>query len=469
MFVARESELAKLNKRYKSDNLEFIVMYGRRRVGKTSLINEFVKDKPTIYCSAINATARDNLQILSKAIFLFENPDSIDYPIFASYDAAFNEITRIAQKKRIVFVIDELPYLAKAEESLTSRLQHLLDYQWKNTKLFFIVCGSSMSFMEKEVLSEKSPLFGRRTAQFEIKPLDYYDSKKMLPKSSLEESALIYGITGGVPHYINKLDFKNDLKDALLENFFDTSSYLFEEPGNLLKQELREPAIYNSIISSIASGATKLNEIANKLNIESSTCIKYINPLIELGILKKEEPIINKHSRRVIYKVSDNFFRFWYRFVPENLSIIAANKMDLIYDKAVGSYLSEYMGLVFEDMCKQYLLRNMDTLPFVFNKIGKWWGNDAILKKEIELDIVAIGSKESNVAGNNYLIGSCKYTNNKIDVDELNLIKSYGKSFINENDNCYYYIFSKSGFTNELFELEKEEKVKLISLKDMYL
>ena len=181
MFVAREKELDKLNKRYKTDTMEFVAIYGRRRVGKTALINEFVKDKPVIYFSAINANSKDNLEILSKAIYTYINPDASDNPVFGSFDAAFSEIGRIAKNERIVFVIDELPYLAKANESITSRLQHLLDYQWKETKLFLIVCGSSISFMEREVLAEKSPLFGRRTAQFHVQPLDYYDSRKMNP------------------------------------------------------------------------------------------------------------------------------------------------------------------------------------------------------------------------------------------------------------------------------------------------
>ena len=200
MFIARETELEKLNKRFHSDSMEFIVVYGRRRVGKTALINEFVKDKKAIYYSAINATAKDNLEVLSKAIYLYENPEASEIPSFHSFDAAFHEIGRLAQNERVVFVIDELPYLAKADESLISRLQHLLDYQWKDSRLFFIVCGSSISFMQKEVLSEKSPLFGRRTAQFHIMPLDYYDSHKMNPELSEEENALIYGITGGIAH-----------------------------------------------------------------------------------------------------------------------------------------------------------------------------------------------------------------------------------------------------------------------------
>lgn len=468
MFVAREKELDKLNKRYQSDTMEFIVVYGRRRVGKTALINEFVKDKPVIYFSAINANAKDNLEMLSKAIYLYSNPDATENPVFGSFDAAFNEIGRIAQNERVVFVIDELPYLAKADESITSRLQHLLDYQWKNTKLFFVVCGSSISFMEKEVLSEKSPLFGRRTAQFHIQPLDYYDSRKMNPDLGEEDSALIYGITGGIPHYINKLDVKTTVKSALLENFFDTSSYLYEEPENLLKQELREPAVYNSVITAIANGATKLNEIAAKVGMESNNCMKYIKPLMELGIVEKAEPIVNKNSRRVIYRISDNFFRFWYRFVPANISVISADRMSLVYDKAVSSYLSDYMGFVFEDICRQYLLRNMDSLPFVFSEIGKWWGTHYALKKEIELDIVALAPKENNTIGYEYLIGSCKYTNKKIGLDELELIKDYSSAFTTNNDTCHYYVFSKSGFTQSLLDAQERGEVTLITLKELY-
>ena len=232
MFLCRENELRKMNKRYASGNLECLIIYGRRRVGKTALIKEFVKDKPTIFFPALKSNSRENLSALSKAIYSYLHPDTIDAPVYASFDAAFAEITRIAKNERIVFVIDELPYLAKADTAITSMLQHLLDHEWSGTKLYLILCGSSMSFMEKQVLSEKSPLFGRRTAQFKIEPLTYLDAAKFHPELSPEENALIYGITGGVPHYINKLDVHDNIKDALLENFFDTSAYLFEKTSD---------------------------------------------------------------------------------------------------------------------------------------------------------------------------------------------------------------------------------------------
>ena len=191
----------------------------------------------------------------------------------------------------MVFVIDEFPYLAKAAESISSRLQHMIDHKWQHTKLYMILCGSSMSFMEDQVLGYESPLYGRRIAQFKIEPLSYREVEAFYPGLSKQEQALVYGITGGIPLYINKLGVHNGIKEALLENLFDTSSYLFEEPQNLLKQELREPAVYNTIITTIASGASRLNEIATKAGMENAVCSKYTKVLLELGIIKKETPM----------------------------------------------------------------------------------------------------------------------------------------------------------------------------------
>lgn len=469
MFLCRENELLKMNRRYKKDEMECIVIYGRRRVGKTALINEFVKDKPAIYFPALNTSARDNLTALSKAIWSFLHPDAAEAPAYASFDAAFTEITRIAKKERIVFVIDEFPYLAKADDSIPSRLQHLLDYEWKDSKLFLILCGSSMSFMEKEVLSRKSPLFGRRTAQFRIEPLTYRDAAKFHPELCPEDNALIYGITGGVPHYINKLDVKTSIKEALLENFFDTSAYLFEEPENLLKQELREPAIYNSIIGAIANGAAKLNEISLRTGIETAKCTKYISVLTELGIIQKTIPITEKSGRKTLYRIADNFFRFWYRFVPGNMMPVSNGSIIRLYDAAIGSYLSEYMGLVFEQICQQYLTYYAPDLPFIISEIGEWWGGHPTEKKEVQLDIVALSSKANNTqAGRKILIGSCKYKNELIGTDELNLIRNYASLFTNANDKCYYYIFSKTGFTDALLEKQKKGEVKLVTMEELY-
>lgn len=443
-FYCREEELRKLNKRYHAGDFECIIIYGRRRVGKTTLINEFCKDKPTIFFSALNTTEIENLESLSKSIMNYERPDMDVTPEFKTYDAALDELTALATHERIVFVIDEYPYLAKAKPSISAMLQHIIDHKWNNSKMFLILCGSSMSFMENQVLGQESPLYGRRTGQFKIAPLDYKESAVFHPDLSNEDNALIYGITGGVPHYINKLGVKESVDEALLDNFFDRSSYLYEEPANLLKQELREPAIYNAIITAIAQGASRINDIALKTGQENSVVSKYLGTLIDLGIVKKETPVTEKIGKKTIYELADNFFRFWYRFVPANMSAIDSGRIQKSYANSIKKNLPDYMGLTFEHMCRDYLLYYEKDLPIELNQVGQWWGTDNKNKKQVQIDIVG-----TPVEGDEYIIGSCKYQNEKIGLDELELIREYAQVF-GKGKKYYYYIFSKGSFTEGL-------------------
>lgn len=463
MFYCREKELNDMNRRYARGNFECLIVYGRRRVGKTALINEFCKDKPTVFFSALNATAQENLEALSKAIYEKDNPSTEEAPLFRSFDAAFSEITRMSENERLVFVIDEYPYLAKADSSISSRLQHIIDRTWKDGKLFLILCGSSMSFMEYQVLGYESPLYGRRTGQYKIQALNYKEITVFNPGLTNEEQALVYGVTGGIPHYINKLNIENDVDAALKENLFNTSGYLFEEPENLLKQELREPAVYNSIITAIAGGASKANEISTKVGIESAVCAKYLKVLLNLGILKKENPITEKPGRKTIYVIGDNFFRFWYRFVPQNTSAITAGRIDKIYDSVIKHRFSDYMGLVFEQMCREYLFRYADGLPVILSDIGQWWGTDKKTKKEVQIDIVGTPTE-----GKEYIIGSCKYRNEPVGTDEAELLKRYAEVF-GKGEKYHFFIFSKGGFTQGLKSLGDKGEVTLITLDDMYL
>jgi len=451
-----------MNRRYKKGEFECLIVYGRRRVGKTALINEFCKDKPTVFFSALNASDKENLEALSKAIYEKDHPGMDSVPVFQSFEAALDQITRMAEKERLVFVIDEYHYLAKANKSISSRLQHIIDHTWKNGQLYLILCGSSMSFMEYQVLGYESPLYGRRTGQYKIQALTYKEITAFNPTLTNEQQSLIYGITGGVPHYINKLDVYEDVDKALKENLFNTSSYLFEEPENLLKQELREPAIYNSVITAIAGGASHANKIATKVGVESAVCAKYLKVLLDLGIIKKETPITEKPGKKTIYTIGDNFFRFWYRFVPQNTSAISAGRIEQIYEPVIKRHLSDYMGLVFEQMCREYLLRYANDLPIILSDVGQWWGTESKAKKEVQIDIVG-----SPVEGDEYIIGSCKYRNDPIGVDELELIRHYADVF-GKGKKYHFYIFSKSGFTKGLQDLADQGEVKLITLNDMY-
>ncbi|MCC8168204.1 MAG: ATP-binding protein, partial [Clostridiales bacterium] len=412
---------------------------------------------------ALNTTGQENLETLSRAIAGFERPEALSAPVFRDYDAALDAITALAREQRIVFVIDEYPYLAKAKPAISAMLQHIIDHKWKNSRLFLILCGSSMSFMENQVLGYQSPLYGRRTGQFKIEPLTYKETAVFNPGLGYVTNAYVYGVTGGIPHYINKLNVRGDFRNALLENFFDCSAYLFEEPENLLKQELREPAVYNSIITAIAEGASHMNEVCTKTGIESGPCSKYLGVLINLGIIKKETPMTEKPGKKTIYSIADPFFRFWYRFVPVNMTPIASGRMEKIYDKSVQAHLNDYMGLIFEKMCRDYLLYYADELDFQIVDIGQWWGTDPMEKKQVQIDLVGTTDNRDE-----YLIGSCKFRNEAIGVNELQLLKKYASAF-GKGKVYHYFIFSKGGFTEDLRAAADREEVRLICLEDMYL
>lgn len=439
MFIGREKELKSLNNLYNTNKFQLPVIYGRRRVGKTALINEFVKDKDTIYFTGIETNAKQNLENFSRSIFTYAT-GLTTAPVFSSFQEALEHVFNLSEKKRIVLVIDEYPYVAKSYKGLASILQVLIDKHKDTSKLFLILCGSSMSFMEEQVLGYKSPLYGRRTAQFKILPFDYFESRKYFKNFSDMDMAAIYGITGGTPQYLLQMDDNISVEENIKNNFLKTSSYLFEEPNNLLKQEVREPAIYNAIISAVAMGSTKLSEISSKAGEETSACSAYLKNLISLGIIKKETPITEKSMRKTIYVISDNLFRFWYRFVPTNISIIQNEMTDLAL-KNIEEKFSSYMGAVFEEICKQYLweLNRQGKAAITFTDLGRWWGNDPKNKCETEIDIMGTADDKSAI------FCECKWINEKVDTGVLDTLIARSRLF--HYADFHLYLFAKTGFT----------------------
>lgn len=462
MFIGRQQELEKLNMMYDSGQFEFAVIYGRRRVGKTTLIKEFCKGKKAIYFVAREANDIINLENFSTDVFNVTSKESAGNVYFPNWEKAFDYIYKISCDERIILVIDEYPYLAQSNRAISSVIQAHIDMRLKDSKLFLILCGSSMSFMEYQVLGYKSPLYGRRTAQFKIKPFTYYESAQMLEGFSAEDQALLYGITGGIPEYLARISMNLSVKENIKNLYLSESGRLFEEPQNLLKQELREPATYNGIIAAIANGASKLNEIATKNGLESNKCAKYISSLIALGIIKKEKSLTEDESRKSIYLLNDMMFRFWYRFIPGNMSSIASGLSNYVYDKAVAPHLSNYMGQIFEQMCTQYLIRENAamSLPFVFGRIGRWWGNNPEKKRQEEIDILAVDDE-------NAIFGECKWENEPAGIGVLNELVEKSRLF-KQYKYKHYMIFSKSGFTAELEESAAAmDNVELIDLKKL--
>lgn len=460
MFIGRERELDSLNRLYTSERFEFAVLYGRRRVGKTALINQFIKDKKAIYFMGVESNEKQNLENFSKNILEFGAGIEAE-TAFVSFQVALEYVFKLAEKERLILAIDEYPYVARASKSLASTLQLLIDKYKNDSKLMLILCGSSMSYMEDHVLAYKAPLYGRRTAQMKILPFDFADTCRYFKNFTHEDEALIYGIAGGTPQYLLQMDDRLSVEDNIKNTFLNPTSALFEEPENLLKQEVREPALYNAIITAIANGASRMAEISTKIGEDTSVCAAYLKNMTALGLLKKETPYGEKASRKSIYTIDDNMFRFWYRFVPANHSIINRGAVELAY-KRIEPYLSDYMGNIFEEICKQYLWKLLlsGEAPVEFKELGRWWGTDPSTRSQTEIDIMGEQDKDSA------LFGECKWVNEKVDAGVLEKLAQRSRLF--HYHKVHLYLFAKTGYTRGCIEKAEElGNVELVTYKDI--
>ena len=460
MFIGRERELNALERLYQSNKFEFAVIYGRRRVGKTALINKFIDDKNAIYFMGVESNAKQNLENLSKSIMEYVSGTEID-SIFSSFQSALEYVFKLSEKERIILAIDEYPYVARSSKSLASTLQLLIDKYKDKSKLMLILCGSSMSYMEDHVLAYKAPLYGRRTAQMKLVPFDFEETCRYFKNFSDEDKALIYVVVGGTPQYLLQIDDNLSVEENIKNTFLNPVSFLYEEPINLLKQEVREPAIYTAVIAAVATGASRMSEISGKVGEDTNVCSMYLKTLINLGIVQKETPYGEKASRKSVYSIEDNMFRFWYRFVFENNSIIARGAADLVY-KRIEPQLSDYMGKVFEEICRQYLWKQLlsGNCPVEFASLGRWWGNNPKEKRQEEIDIM--GEQDKNTA----LFAECKWTNEKVDLGVLETLVKRSELFHYKTK--HYYLFSKSGFTKGCEDKAKEMgNVTLVEYSDI--
>jgi len=460
MFVGRRREFQTLENLYASGRFEFAVIYGRRRVGKTALINRFIEDKAAIYCMGVENSAAQNLENLGRVI-MAQNTDTVSEAVFGSFQSALEAVFKLSQAKRIVLAIDEYPYIAKSAKSFASTLQMLIDKYKDSSKLMLILCGSSMSYMENEVLSYKAPLYGRRTAQMRLAPFSFAESCEVLGQFSDEDKALAYGIMGGTPQYLLQLDTALSIEQNIRNTFLNPNSFIFEEPLNLLKQEVREPAVYNAIITAIACGASKLSEITTKTQLAGNLCATYIKNLLKLGIVCKESCYGETTARKTIYSVADNMYRFWYRFVPQNSSLIERGAADIAYNRIAPEF-STYMGRVFEEISRQFLwqqlLRGKSAVRFA--ALGRWWGANTAKRRQEEIDIVAEENKTRA------LYCECKWTNEPVGSSVLETLIE--RSNLLKHKEKYYCIFSKSGFTQGCEQLAMQQgNTRLVSFSDI--
>lgn len=413
---------------------QLLVVYGRRRVGKTTLVTEVLDglEQPSVYhlCSqrgiAYDATRFG--QVLA---------DTFDdvAPAVENFEDAFQYLTSRVDGP-FVIALDEFPYLVDADEAVLGSFQRIVDEVLDGTEISLILLGSSIAMMEEGVLSYESPLYGRRTGQWRLEPMHLGQVRCFFPDAGAIELMRIYSVLGGVPAYLDQVDPNAPLSDNITEHILTKGSYLYEEPEFLLRQELRDPTTYMAILEAVASGATRVTEIANEIGRDASQLSRYLQNLQRLGLIDRDTPVTDPDGRGV-YRITDHFLRFWFRFVAPNRSSLEQGRTAPVM-AAIEADLPRHVSWAFEDVCRQTV--TMAGFPGSWSRVGRWW------YQEQEVDIAAVDDSTATL-----LLGECKWHRDPVDASVLDALTAVAPDvrWRGQDRTVRYAVFSRSGFTDE--------------------
>ena len=468
MFVAREEELSVLQNMFSKNEFQMAVVYGRRRVGKTALLEKLSEGKQTLFFTAREQSSKANLKDFSHKIAeTFELPPQVSS--FNTWADALSFVATSAQNRneQLLFVFDEFPYAAATDPALPSTLQVAIDHEFLKTNMLMVLCGSNEGFMESEVLGRKSPLYGRRNAQIRLMPFDCFDAAKMLSGVAPEDLVRYYATFGGTPYYLAQIDTSLPYEENAAHLLFSKFGLLYEEPLMLLRQELREPSLYNSILDAVAYGKTKPKQIAESAGMAITSVPKYLKTLETLGIIEKIAPFgEDAHkSRKCIYRMKDPFFAFWYRFVAPNIGAIESGAgAQVAHALLCEQNLTTYEDIQFERICEQWLTRlnKCGELGFLATNFGKWWGNNPAEHEEVDIDVIAANKQSSNIA-----FCECKWGNSFNETQALTTLQKRAR-MVKGYKNARYILFSKRPVSSATFEKYRNaDDVCFYNLGDM--
>lgn len=444
-FVNREAELQSLEKEYNRKEASFYVLYGRRRVGKTRLIQEFIKDKPAIYFMASEELERENLLRFRDKVADFTQNQLLKQVTEITWDMVFQQLINGRRKERYVVVIDEFQYLGKSNKGFPSLFQRIWDEWLQYENVMVILCGSLITMMESQVLHYASPLYGRRTAQWKLKPMDFKHYGGFFQQHNMSALDLLmhYAVTGGVPKYIELFQGGENIWDSIQTNIAARGAYLLEEPIFLLEKEVTEIGSYLSIMKTIAHGHHKLGEIAASLNVKPQGLSKYLSILEDLDLIRRQVPITEQHpekSKKGLYEINDHFIKFWFLFIYAYREEIEAGQTDQVMQHIREKLIERHVAYVYEAVCRERLQDHgqFRQQPFRILKLGKWWD------RQEEIDIVGTNEETGDI-----LFGECKFTNKPVGVGIYqDLLRKADKvQWHNEDRREHFVFFSKAGFT----------------------
>ena len=456
-FIGRKKELDALEQKWETPGFQMIVLYGRRRTGKTTLLNRFMdgcKGK-VISFACVERNEAELIRMMGNAGLLGTRPELLGSVSFDSFDKIFEFVSREARDQRLVFLIDEYPYLAKQCPYMNSLIQKFADHEWKNSQLYFNLCGSLVSYLRDEVLGKNAPLHGRSTLELKLRPFDYLESAEFVPDYSAEEKAIVYGVTGGIAKYLEQFDSRKTLDENVREQFFSNTGYFTEEQvKTVITGEKQNPTAYISIISAIATGHTKFSEIASASGIGDITY--YLKVLTESEIIEK------RLTPKTYYILSDSMLMFWFNYVSDASSLINAGRGTEYYDAVVKKQLHHFMGTVYEEMARQYLYRYSGTerLPVFVTDVSEY--QDMVKGEDrkyhpIEIDLAGYSEKKLVLAG------ECKFRSKAFDKGDLE--KFLDKVRYLPAATPFLAVFSLHGFDDTVRE---RKDILLVDGEEMY-
>ncbi len=436
MFINRESELQTLENEYIAKNASFTVIYGRRRVGKTALIGEYIKDKKHIYLYATSDSMKRQLENFTKQIISIIDESYAKSLSFSSFDDAFEFLSSMTFKKRLVLVIDEYQNLCKLDKAFSSILQRAWDLHLSKSNIHLILCGSVVSMMYSEVLSYSAPLYGRRTTNIHLKSLLFKYIKDFVSECGRETLMKIYSSFGTIPKYLNEYVPNRSFMDNIKEKVLNKDSYLYSEGNFLLKEEFGDGGSYFAILESISKGNSKIGSIASNLSKTSTSLAPYLQRLIELDIITRQIPITDNNplkSRLGRYKIKDKFLNFWFYYVYKNYNQLEIKEIDSVIDEIETNFNDRFVLFAFEDYVIEDLRLNPEKyINFVPKKVGRWWNN-----KE-EIDIVAMDDK-------NICFIECKWQN-RVDKESITKKLILKSSLLKHDKKTTYLVVSKEDY-----------------------
>lgn len=446
MFIGREKEISILNQKIASKSFEFGLIYGRRRIGKTRLLIEVAKNNNAIYYVANELGLNHNIKGISETIAAY-----YDLPYsFTTFEEIFSFLAKMSMKEETIFILDEFTYLLDSDKGILSQLQNIVDHTLSSSQLKLFLSGSHVGMVE-DAISYKKPLYGRTTFKMKLEPFDYYDASLFYPHFSNEDKIRLYSVFGGIPFYLVQINDQRSVEENIKKLILKTGAIFEDETSFFLSQEVRSIKSYGNILSAIAAGATRHNEIQSKSGINSpGSFSSFLKTLIELGIVEKQMCFDNANNKRSIYVIKDQFFKFQYKYIEKNKSFKEIMNSDLFYEKFIQPTFENFVSYEFENVCTQFLLR---TNKDIIMDLGRYWLNDRVQKKEIEIDIVM---KTINTLS----VYECKWTNKKID----HRVSSRLIEVSTDLNPDIFGFFSKSGYT----DIEKKNEFRFFTPNDLY-